>query len=50
MAVRHADPNTKEVRFYFFDLVKQIESVFSTREPKPEWLGLCKELLEMKAF
>lgn len=50
MAVRHADPNVKEVRFYFFSLVKQVESVFSTREPKPGWLGLCKSLLEMRAF
>lgn len=27
MAVRHADSNAKEVRFYFFNLVKQVESV-----------------------
>ncbi|XP_042146237.1 uncharacterized protein LOC120848218 [Ixodes scapularis] len=50
MAVRHADPSVKEVHHYFFSLVKQVESVFSNRKTKPEWLEICKPLLEMRGF
>lgn len=34
MAVRHADATAKEVRFYFFNLVKRVESVFTACEPQ----------------
>lgn len=50
MAVRHADPNAKEVRYYFFSLIRRVESVLSNREPKPDWLSICDPLLEMRGF
>lgn len=51
MAVHHADLNAKEVQYYFFFvLVKQVQSVVSNYEPKPDWLEMCSSLLQMRGF
>lgn len=50
MAVRHADLDAKEVRIYFFNLVKQVQSVYLNCDPEPEWTSILKSLLEMRDF